>query len=86
MALTLREEVLKNSGLLTEEILEEGVLKKALITAAIIAGLGGAVVGGGKLSKEVKQYKSVNHFFLLLQYMQMQMPKQTKIFRIKNIC
>lgn len=59
MTLTLREEVLKNSGLLTEEILEEGALKKALITAAVIAGLGGAVIGGGKLSKEVKQYNSV---------------------------
>ena len=59
MALTIREEVLRNSGLLTEEILEEGAFKKALITAAIIAGIGGAVAGGGKLSKDVKQYKSV---------------------------
>ena len=61
MALTLREEVLKNSGLLTEEILEEGFLKKALTIAAIIAALGGAAFVGPKVAKEVKQYNSVKN-------------------------
>ena len=56
---SLREEVLDKSGLLTEELLEEGFLKKALTIAAIIAGLAGAVIGGGKIAKDVKQYKSV---------------------------
>lgn len=59
MALTLREEVLKNSGLLTEEILEEGFFKKALAIAAVVAALGGAAIVGPKVAKDVKQYKSV---------------------------
>lgn len=61
MTFTLREEVLKNSGLLTEEILEEGFFKKALAIATVIAALGGAVVGGGKIAKDVKQYKSIKN-------------------------
>lgn len=59
MTLTLREEVLKNSGILTEEILEEGFLKKAALIATVIAGLAGAAIGGPKIAKEVKQYKNV---------------------------
>jgi len=57
--MTLREEVLKNSGLLTEEILEEGKFKKALLIAATIATLAGAIFHGPKIAKDVKQYKSV---------------------------
>lgn len=59
--MTLREEVLRNSGLLTEEILEEGFFKKALTIAAIIAALGGAAIGGGKLARSVKQYNAVKN-------------------------
>ena len=57
--MTLREEVLKHSGLLTEEILEEGFFKKALTIAAVIAGLAGAAIVGPKVGKEIKQYKSI---------------------------
>ncbi len=57
--ITLREEVLKNSGILTEEILEEGFFKKALAIATVIAALGGAAFIGPKVTKEVKQYKNV---------------------------
>ena len=59
MALTLREEVLRNSGLLTEEILEEGFFNKSLAIAAIIAALGGAAIVGPRAAKNIKQYKSV---------------------------
>lgn len=59
MTLTLREEVLKNSGLLTEEILEEGFFKKALAIAAVVAALGGAAIVGPRAAKSIKQYKSV---------------------------
>lgn len=57
--MTLREEVLKNSGLLTEEVLEEGFFKKAALIATIIAGLAGAAIVGPKTAKEIKQYKNV---------------------------
>ena len=57
--MTLREEVLKNSGLLTEEILEEGFFKKALAIAAVIAALGSAAIVGPRVAKSIKQYKSV---------------------------
>lgn len=61
MALTLREEVLKNSGLLTEEILEEGFFKKAAIISTIIAGLAGAAIFGPKVVRDVKQYNKVRN-------------------------
>jgi len=52
--MTLREEVLKNSGLLTEEILEEGKLGRAVAIAAMIAAL---AFSGFKGAQTVKDYK-----------------------------
>ena len=52
--MTLREEILKNSGLLTEEVLEEGKFGKALAIGALIASL---AFGGFKGAQTVKDYK-----------------------------
>lgn len=55
MALTLREEVLKYSGIINEEeVLEEGKLGKALAIGAIIASL---AFSGFKGAQTVKDYK-----------------------------
>lgn len=68
MTLTLREEVLKNSGLLTEEILEEGLFKKALTIAATIAMIAGVAIGGIKAGKSIKQYNSVKNVPVAVRY------------------
>ena len=53
--MTLREEVLKNAGLLTEEILEEGKFGRAVAVALMIAAL---AFGGVKGAQTVKNYKA----------------------------
>jgi len=59
--MTLREEILKQAGLLTEEILEEGRLKRAFAIAAIIAAAAGAAIFGPKAVGEIKQYNRVRN-------------------------
>ena len=59
--MTLREQILKQSGLLTEEILEEGRFKRALAIASIIAAAAGAAIFGPKAVGEIKQYNRVRN-------------------------
>ena len=66
---SLREEILDKSGLLTEELLEEGWFKKAAIIALTIALLAGVAIKGPAVARDVKNYSTYQTMSVADKYM-----------------